>query len=535
MRYVDISQSVITFTRPAPVSAGVLPPDHMAAEHKHKWLTLVAMTGSLSMIFVDQTVVSVALPRIQTDLGMSQSGLQWIINAYVLSLAATVALGGRLGDRFGRVRAFVTGVILFAFASAACGLAPNEAVIIASRAFQGVAASLMVPSSAAIVIESFDIRERGKAMAIYVGVAQAFLAVGPLLGGFLTEFLSWRWVFWINLPVGALALFMTYVSKPADIIPDNGRVRLRYAALLMAGMFSFVFGIQQGHDWGWISPITLGLVTGGFLLLAFFAYTQIKTENPLIQMRLFKNPAFSADAVLMFCIQFAMISIIVFGAIYLQKILGFTPLHAGFALMPIIFAVVIMSQISGRIFDRVGVRLPALVGTFLIAVGFFSQAPFLARADFMWILPGMILLGFGIGFVMVPTNTDALNRAPSEYRGQASGVMQTVRQMGATVGLACIGGLVATLEGWEVSGIMGAYGDFPGGKDRLAGLIRSALEGQPGAVNELSSVSPGLIGDLNVSVSKSIAAGYYFAGGVVVAAFFIALFFMRSGRQKEDA
>ncbi len=506
----------------------------MATEHSHKWLTLIAMTGSLSMIFVDQTVVSVALPRIQSDLAVSQSGLQWIINAYVLSLAAAVALGGRIGDVFGRVRAFVAGVILFALASAACGLAPNEGVIIASRVFQGLGASLMVPSSAAIVIESFDIRERGKAMAIYVGVAQAFLAVGPLLGGFLTEYLSWRWVFWINLPVGALAVFMTYVSKPVDIVPREGTVRLRYAALLMAGMFSFVFGLQQGHDWGWSSPVTLGLISGGLLLLAVFAYTQTRTKRPLIQIRLFKNPAFTADTVLMFCIQFSMISIIVFGAIYLQNILGFTPLQAGFALMPIIFAVVIMSQVSGRIFDRVGVKVPALIGTFLIAVGFLSQAPFLVRADFLWIMPGMILLGFGIGFVMVPTNTDALNRAPSEYRGQASGVVQTIRQMGATVGLASIGGLVATIQGWEVTKIISRYGSSAADSDKLGGLIESALEGQSGAIRELSSVSPALLEDLNIGVSKSMAAGYYFAGGVVVVAFFIALVFMRSGLQKED-
>jgi len=185
-------------------------------EQTNKWLTLIAMTGSLSMIFIDQTVVSVALPVMQRDFAISQTGLQWIVNAYVLALAATVALGGRLGDVYGRVHAFVVGVILFAVASTVCGLAPNEFVLIGARVFQGVAAALMIPSSAAIVIDSFDIHERGKAMAIYVGVAQAFLAVGPLLGGFLTEYLSWRWVFWINIPVGALAIILTFISKPQE-------------------------------------------------------------------------------------------------------------------------------------------------------------------------------------------------------------------------------------------------------------------------------------------------------------------------------
>jgi len=506
----------------------------MTTVHSHKWLTLIAMTGSLSMIFVDQTVVSVALPRIQSDLAVSQTGLQWIINAYVLSIAATVALGGKLGDMFGRVRAFVSGVILFALASAVCGLAPNEGVIVASRAFQGMGAALMVPSSAAIVIESFNIRERGTAMAIYVGVAQAFLAVGPLLGGFLTEYFSWRWVFWINLPVGALALLMTYISKPVDIIPRGETVRIGFVALLIAGMFSLVFGLQQGHDWGWSSPVTLGLILAGIVLIAAFAYMQARAENPLIQINLFKNPAFTVDSVLMFCIQFAMISIIVFGAIYLQNVIGFTPLQAGFALMPIIFAVVIMSQVSGRIFDRVGVKVPALIGTFLIAAGFLSQAPFLVRAEFLWIMPGMIIMGFGIGFVMVPTNTDALNRAPSKYRGQASGVLQTIRHTGATVGLASIGGLVSTVEGWQVSKIVSRYGESFPDKERLVSLTKNALEGQAAAVRELASVSPSLVAELKTGFAKSIAAGYYFAGGVVVLSFFIVLIFMRFGTQTED-
>ncbi len=506
----------------------------MKREDSHKWFTLVAMTGSLSMILIDQTVVSVALPKIQSDLAVSQNGLEWIVNAYVLALAVTVALCGKIGDIFGRVRAFVAGVVIFAAASALCGLAPNEWMIIAARVLQGLGAALMLPSSAAIVIESFDIRERGKAMAIYAGVAQAFLALGPLLGGFLTEYLSWRWVFWINLPVGALAVIMTWISRPAGTESKGGKVRPAYALLLMLGMFAFVFGLQQGHLWGWTSPLTLGFLACGLVLLEIFSFIQLKSDDPLIELRLFRNTAFAIDCVLLFCIQFAMISLIVFGAIFLQKNLGFTPLEAGLGIMPIIFAVVIMSQVSGRLFDRVGVKVPALAGAFLIAAGFFLQAPFLEGGDFIKILPGMILLGFGIGLVMVPTNTDALNRAASEYRGQASGVVQTMRQIGATVGLASIGGLVATVQKGEVSKIISGFGGPDGARERLAPLLDGALKGQGGAIGELTAISPALMPELHAGVARSIAAGYYFAGGVVLAAFFLALVFMRTGTQKED-
>jgi EmrB/QacA subfamily drug resistance transporter len=493
------------------------------------------MTGSLSMIFVDQTVVSVALPRIQADLAVSQSGLQWIVNAYVLSLAITVALGGKLGDKFGRVRAFLAGVVVFAVASAFCGLAPVEGVIIAARVFQGLGAALMLPSAAAIVIESFDIRERGKAMAIYVGVAQAFLAIGPLLGGFLIQYLSWRWVFWINLPVGGLAVLMTYISRPRGMESGGGgAVRPVYVVLLMLGMFAFVFGLQEGHEWGWSSPVTLGLLSSGLVLLEIFSFIQLKSDEPLIQLKLFRNPGFAVDSVLLLCIQFAMISIIVFGAIYLQNNLGFSPLKAGFALMPIIFSVVLMSQVSGRLFDRVGVKVPALAGTLFIALGFLSQAPFLEGEDFRYILPGMILMGLGIGSVMVPTNTDALNRAGSEFRAQASGVVQTMRQMGATVGLASIGGLVATIQGIEVTKVIARYNGPDTVREKLAPMVKSALEGQEDALRGLVSISPDLVPNLHKAVAKSIAAGYYFAGSVVLVAFLIALIFMRSGRQYED-
>lgn len=489
------------------------------------------MTGSLSMIFIDQTVVSVALPVMQRDLGVSQTGLQWIVNAYVLALASTVALGGKIGDSLGRVRAFIVGVILFAVASTICGFAPDAMILITARAFQGIAAGLMIPASAAIVVDSFDIHERGKAMAIYVGVAQAFLAVGPLLGGALTEYLSWRWVFWINIPVGIIAIVLTYFSKPLQTITEKQPVNISYALMLIVGLVGLVFGIQQGHTFGWTSPLTLGIIFGGLILLILFSYFQTRSENPLIQIKLFNDPAFTADTILLFCIQFAMISIIVFGAIYLQDILHFTPLETGFALMPIIISVVIMSQVSGRLLDRVGVRIPALFGTALIAGGFLGQAPFLEQAEFLWILPGMIMLGLGIGLVMVATNTDALNRAPSQYRAQASGVVQTIRQMGATIGLASIGGLVTTMLAWETDSIILNYK----GEERAKILLSQAEHGQVDAIKELMAKYPELLDQFHLSLSKSIAAGYYFAGAVSVVAFLVALLLMSSGKQYQDS
>ncbi len=498
-----------------------------------RWLTLVAMTGSISMILIDQTVVSVALPTIQKDLGATETELQWIINAYILALAATVALGGRLGDIYGRVKAFIAGIVVFAVASALCGIAPDIYFMIGARALKGLGAALMVPAAASIVIGSFDIYERGKAMAVYAGVGHAFLAIGPLLGGFLTQYLSWRWVFWINLPIGLAAVILTLISKPDENNMSHQIIRVRYVMMLVVGLVALVFGLQQGSVLGWVSIYTIGAITGGLLLLAVFTYFQSRVQNPLIEVGLFKIPEFTADTILLFCIQFALISIVLFGAIYLQDVLGFGPLKAGFALMPIIVAVVIFSQMSGYLFDRVGIRVPALVGTALMAAGFFLQAPFLAKYSYMWIMPGMVILGIGVGIVMVPTVTDSLNRAPDDKRGQASGVVQTIRQMGGTIGLAAIGGLIATLEVMGRSRIADKYASSVDAESYNQ-VLRLADEGNTAALAELSTKWPGLVEDLHLSTTNSIAAGYYFAGAIVVVAFFVALFMMGSGRQERD-
>jgi EmrB/QacA subfamily drug resistance transporter len=506
----------------------------MLNAENRRWWVLIAMTGSLAMIMIDTTVVSVALPSIQRDLQVSQTGVQWIVNAYVLVLAVTVALAGRLGDLVGHVKAFVGGVVVFALASAACGLAPNEPAIIAGRAVQGLGAAFMQPASAALVTGAFALRERGKAMAVYAGVATAFLALGPLLGGAVTEYASWRWVFWINLPVAAAAVALTLFVRPTEPAVPRQTIHVGHALLLVVGAAGLVVALQQAQDWGWTSPLTVGGIGGGLVLRGVFWATQLRTPSPLVDPGLFRERSFSADAIIVFCARFAMTVAPVFGAIYLQHVLGFSPMVAGLALLPQVLPVTVVIQCAGRVFDRVGVRLPVLVGTALLALGLILQAALLPRESYAWIVPGMCLLGLGIAAVMGPCNTDALNRAPAILRGEASGVMWTVQQMGSAVGLAAAGTLVGALEQAKIAAIVAGAGGSAASQARLSGLLAQATEEQAAAARQVAADWPNVLAALRQAVAESIAAGYFLAGGVVLVAFLVAVFVMQPGRQQAE-
>jgi EmrB/QacA subfamily drug resistance transporter len=338
----------------------------LTAENR-KWWILVTMTGALSMILIDETVVSVALPTIERDLGMSQTGLQWVVNAYLLSLAALVAVGGRLGEMLGHGRIFKIGAIVFIAASTACGFAQSEAVLIASRAVQGIGAALMIPPSGAIVINTFNVNERGRAMGIYAGISMIFLALGPLLGGVLTQGVTWRAVFWVNLPVGLAMLALAHLSLEPDEPDASARLDLGGAFTLVPGLAMVVLGLMQAQRWGWGSAAVVALLAVGAVLVVAFIVVERRTSAPLIQLGLFRSRNFSIDNTVLALVQFALTGLTVFGAIYVQQLLGFGPIGAGLSLLPLTAPLLVLAPQAGKLYDRVGPR--ALVGT----------APFCAR------------------------------------------------------------------------------------------------------------------------------------------------------------
>lgn len=421
-----------------------------AAVSRKSWLTLAAMTGSLSMILLDQTVVSVALPTMSRDLPLSTSGAQWVVNAYVLAMAAFVALGGKLGSKLGPVSTFRVGVVVFFVASAFCGFAPvgdlGETWLICARVVQGIGAALMMPVTATIVIAAFPESVRGRAMGAYVGIGQIFLALGPLLGGACTEWLSWRVVFWLNVPVGLAALVLVHVAKPQNDKDSTLTVAASHVALLVVGVGTTVYALQQAGTWGWGSTRMLTTLGAGLVVLAVFVVVQLRAAEPLVDLRLLRHIAFVGDVVVLFGTQFGMLVITLFAALYAQNLLGYSPVQAGFSSMAMILPLMIGAQIAGRWYDRSGARQPLLVGLVLCTVGVTVWALQLPDIEYLSKVPGMALTGFGLGLVFSPVNTDALSRVAARERVQASAIVQTVRQLGGTLGVAVIGAVILAQE-----------------------------------------------------------------------------------------
>jgi EmrB/QacA subfamily drug resistance transporter len=416
------------------------------AGNRTKWLTLVAMTGALSMVLIDETVVSVALPSIQRDLNLSSTTLQWVVNAYLLVLAALVAVAGRLSDNLGRVRFFIAGVALFAGASATAGLATEAWHILASRSIQGIGAAMMIPSSQAIVTNTFPVEERGRAMGIYAGISMAFLALGPLLGGLLTEHLGWEYVFFVNLPVAAMTITLTLVAHPVGTrIPSAGRFDWLGTALIVPGLACSVFALMQSAAWGWTDPAVIGLLATGLILIAGFVLLEPRLKSPLVELSLFRSGNFAADSFVLFAVQFALMGVSVFGAIYSQDVLGFSPAEAGLALLPLTIPILLLAMRAGKLYDRVGARAPVTFGTAAAAAAFFGLAFVVLELDYWYLVPFYVVLGIGIPFIMTPGNTDGMNAAPAALRGQASGLLQTVRQVGGTIGIAILTSVILSV------------------------------------------------------------------------------------------
>src|SRR5262245_7757586 len=285
-----------------------------------RWWVLATMTGALSMLLLDTTVVSVALPTIARDLGLSQTGLEWIVNAYLLALAALVAVGGRLADLLGAERTFRIGAWVFLAGSAACGIAPSEAAIIAARAVQGAGAALMAPASSAIVIGAFAPKERGRAMGIYSGVSMIFLALGPLIGGTLTDVVSWRAVFNVNLPVGLVMLALARVTLPRQTgVWSLKGMDWSGTALLVGSLGALVLALMQGASWGWKSSVTVGLFVTAAALLPPFVWWERRRRQPLIDLSLLGEGSFAIVGAVLASVQFALTGVTIFGAIWVQS------------------------------------------------------------------------------------------------------------------------------------------------------------------------------------------------------------------------
>lgn len=493
-------------------------------------LVLAAMIFAVAMIFIDQTIVSIAVPEIQRELGLTSTGVQWAVNAYLLSMAAFFALGGRLADTLGHRRMVVTGVVVFAAASVLCGLTPTgsgaEAWIVTFRAIQGVGGALMYPAALAIVVSTFTLRERGRALAVFFGIAGGLTAVGPVLGGYLTEW-TWRAIFWVNVPVAAVALVLIVVSRPTtDHRP--ARIDVRGAVLIAAGVGLSVFGFQQSDIWGWHNPGTWLCIAGGLVLLVAFARVELRTAEPLVQVRIFRIQAFLVENAVLFVIMLVFIPMFFFGSEYAQISLGKSASTAGVILLYFFIGFVVAAQIGGRMLDRVGAKRPVVMGCVLGAVGFSLWASHVTTLNLgsqEWYI---VLSGAGMGLVLGQANTDAINRASRYSYGEATGIVQTVRNYAASLGLAVLGTVLVSVLRSRLTTSFLAQGLPPHQAARQAAAAAQQAQGGGG--------SPGGVGSIPLFVRHDFASAtqvvFYIMAGVLAAGAVVALLGLRAGRQE---
>jgi EmrB/QacA subfamily drug resistance transporter len=415
---------------------------HLITEENRKWWTLGAMCFALFMIMLDNTVVNVALPSIQRDLGASLSALEWTVNGYTLSFAVLLATGGRLGDIFGRRRMFLFGVVVFAASSATAGLASDTSHLVISRVVQGVGAALMMPATLSIVTDAFPPEERGKAMGTWAGVSALALAIGPVLGGFLTEHVSWRAIFYLNIPVaiGAVAASLFAVRESRDTTAGR-EVDFLGVAVLTTGLTALVLALVEGNSWGWGSPEIVGLLGLATLGLLAFVAVELQVRAPMVEFRFFSDRNFLGAVVVALIVSFAMLGVFFFLALYMQNILGYTPLEAGVKFLPSTLMIVVVAPIAGRLADRFGPRWLIAAGLVIVTASLLSFSGIEVDSSYGALLPGFVLLGVGIAMTMSPMTTAAMNAVSVDKAGIASGVLSMFRMVGGTLGVAVTGAI----------------------------------------------------------------------------------------------
>jgi EmrB/QacA subfamily drug resistance transporter len=415
---------------------------HLITDHNRKWWTLGAMCFALFMVMLDNTVVNVALPSIQRDLHAQISALEWVVNGYTLTFAVLIATGGRLGDIFGRRLMFLSGVIIFAITSATAGLAQDPAMLIGSRAVQGVGAALMMPATLSIITHAFPAAERGKAIGTWAGVSALALSIGPVVGGFFTEYVSWRAIFFINLPVAVGAVIATVfaVRESRDETVDR-RVDYPGVIALTAGLTAIVLALIEGNSWGWGSTQIVSLLVGGAIGLGAFVAIELRVAAPMVEFGLFRTRQFIGSNLVAFIITFAMMGTFFFMAIYMQDILGYGALEAGIRFLPTTMVIAVIAPIAGRLADRLGPATPMSAGLAVLGVSMFMFAGIDTATTYSGLLIPFILMGIGIALVMSPMSTAAMNAVSVQKSGVASGVLQMSRMIGASVGIAATGAI----------------------------------------------------------------------------------------------
>jgi EmrB/QacA subfamily drug resistance transporter len=463
-----------------------------------KWGTLVAVCVATFMLLLDITIVNVALPSIERALHASFSDLQWVVDAYALTLATCVLTAGSLADLRGRKKLFIIGIVLFTLASAACGASFDPLFLIIARAAQGIGGATMLATSLALLSQEFHGRERGTAFGIWGATIGAAVAVGPLAGGMLTSWLSWRWIFFVNIPIGVVAVLLSLARLHESSDPEHSRIDPIGLVTLTSGLFCLILGLIEGNRHGWSSTLILALFGVSVLLIAAFLLSQAVERTTMVDLALFRRPAFVGAQTTAFAISASMFAMFLYLTLYLQDVLNLSPLQTGLRFLPLSAVSFFAAPAAGRLTSRVPIRALLAFGLALAAISMWLMSRITVHSGWTALLPGFIVGGIGIGFVNAPLATTAVSTVQRERAGMASGINNTFRQLGIATGIAALGAIF---------------------QSRITAKIASGLHGIPNArqisvqvtggqaQQALAKVPPHLRGQAAAAIKASFVSG----------------------------
>lgn len=437
------------------------------ATDNRRWFVLVLVCIAQFMVVLDATITNVALPSIQTGLDFSPTSLQWVVNAYTLAFGGFLLLGGRAADFVGRRRLFVIGIVVFTAASLACGLAESSSVLIAARALQGLGAAMVSPAALSIVTTTFrEGPERTKALSVWAAIAVGGAAIGLLLGGVLTEYLSWEWVFFVNVPVGILAILLSLRFIPESRQADTNGVDVLGAISVTAGLTLLVYAIVKTQDYGWLSVETIGMAIGAAALLTAFVFIELRSKAPLVRLGIFRQRALTGANLAMLAVTGGMFAVFYFASLYVQQTLGFTPVQAGLAFLPLTAGIILFSFAAQQLIGRIGVKPVALTGMAVAAVGLLLLARIPVDGSYAGdVLPGILVMSAGLGLTFVPMTLIATTGVSDADAGLASGLFNSSQQIGGALGLAILSTVAASTTSDALAGTAA------GPADRASALV----------------------------------------------------------------